>query len=472
MARVLVLDNGADSARFGFAGSDSPTVVVPNCTATPRKDPRKLIADETESGIKDHSQLAYTRPFERGYLTNPACEVEVWERAVQKLAIDPAKDVRALVMTEPLFTPAALQSRLDEVVFEQFGFQACYRTPAAPLSALDYKLSNPDSRFASDGCCVVVDSGFSFSHAVPIFDNHVLNYAARRVDVGGKLLTNYLKELLSYRQLNVMDDTYMIDRAKRELCFVSTDFGSQLAEAERRGKANTLWRDFALPNFTDTMHGRVLERADLAAAAAAAGDQAPAAAAPAAAASKPSQQEQRLRFNNERFAVPEVLFSPRGIGLEQGGVHEATAQAIAACAPEMQRPLYLNILLTGGNTLFANFKERFTQEIQPLAPAGVRPSDAPSPPSVVARSPPTPSSRGGVSDPLSRAHACSSAQANVHVVVPSDPLLSAWRGGSRLGASEELQEVLVTKAQYEEHGHEICRRGFEMGFGSVPLKRV
>jgi hypothetical protein len=27
-----------------------------------------------------------------------------------------------------------------------------------------------------------------------------------RLNVGGKLLTNYLKEILSYRQLNVMDE--------------------------------------------------------------------------------------------------------------------------------------------------------------------------------------------------------------------------------------------------------------------------
>jgi hypothetical protein len=38
--------------------------------------------------------------------------------------------------------------------------------------------------------CVVLDSGYSFTHAVPIFDGCKVNYAVKRLDVGGKLLTN------------------------------------------------------------------------------------------------------------------------------------------------------------------------------------------------------------------------------------------------------------------------------------------
>ena len=37
----------------------------------------------------------------------------------------------------------------------------------------------------------------------------------RRLDVGGKLLTGHLKELLSYRQYNVMDDTALVNTVRR-----------------------------------------------------------------------------------------------------------------------------------------------------------------------------------------------------------------------------------------------------------------
>jgi len=33
-----------------------------------------------------------------------------------------------------------------------------------------------------------------------------------RIDVGGKLMTNHLKEVISYRQLQVMDETYVMNQ--------------------------------------------------------------------------------------------------------------------------------------------------------------------------------------------------------------------------------------------------------------------
>ncbi len=41
--------------------------------------------------------------------------------------------------------------------------------------------------------------GFSFSHVVPFFDGQPLLSAVRRINAGGKALTNHLKELVSYR---------------------------------------------------------------------------------------------------------------------------------------------------------------------------------------------------------------------------------------------------------------------------------
>ena len=42
-------------------------------------------------------------------------------------------------------------------------------------------------------------AGFSFTHAVPMCDGRALPGAIRRINVGGKALTNYFKELVSYR---------------------------------------------------------------------------------------------------------------------------------------------------------------------------------------------------------------------------------------------------------------------------------
>ncbi len=72
--------------------------------------------------------------------------------------------------------------------------------------------------------CLVVDTGYSFTHIVPFYKGNVILEGVRRINVGGKHLTNYLKEIISYRQLMVMDETYVINSVKEEVCYVSNNF--------------------------------------------------------------------------------------------------------------------------------------------------------------------------------------------------------------------------------------------------------
>ncbi len=44
-----------------------------------------------------------------------------------------------------------------------------------------------------------------------------------------------------------------------------------------------------------------------------------------------------LRMNNERFMVPEILFNPSDIGIQQMGIPEAVQLAVHTC-DEMAQP--------------------------------------------------------------------------------------------------------------------------------------
>lgn len=108
-----------------------------------------------------------------------------------------------------------------------------------PFSSLfqEGKLPTPE-------CMVVVDSGFSSTNVVPIMNGEIIWHAVkrsvpnsgfgstililRRIDVGGKILTNHLKELVSYRQWNMMDETYIMNDVKEQSCYVSTDLRRDL----------------------------------------------------------------------------------------------------------------------------------------------------------------------------------------------------------------------------------------------------
>jgi actin-related protein 6 len=42
------------------------------------------------------------------------------------------------------------------------------------------------------------------------------------------LLTNHLKELVSFRQWNLMEEFYVMNKVKEQSCFVTTNFSSDL----------------------------------------------------------------------------------------------------------------------------------------------------------------------------------------------------------------------------------------------------
>ena len=52
--------------------------------------------------------------------------------------------------------------------------------------------------------------------------------AMHRLDIGGKLLTNYLKELLSFRQFDLMGETYITNDVKERCCYVSTNYDEDM----------------------------------------------------------------------------------------------------------------------------------------------------------------------------------------------------------------------------------------------------
>lgn len=219
-------------------------------------------------------------------------------------------------------------------------------TETANVAALDADLDAPFT-FDSSSCQLVVDSGFSFTHIVPVIDGRAYLHGVKRINVGGKLLTNYLKEIVSFRQWNVMDDTRIINELKEALCYCSLDFDAEMNKFHHGSRKDR--KHWVLPDFVNSFEGKLRTEESVIT-------------------SRNDSDEQALELGVELITVPEVLFNPSDIGLDQAGVAEAIHQAVAACPEELHSALYANILLVGGNTKFAHFQERLERELQPLVP--------------------------------------------------------------------------------------------------------
>ena len=119
--QTVVLDNGASTIKAGFAGTDDPKCTVPNCVGRPRRETFRRLVGEDSTNIDlvgDFSQLLYSRPFEKGYLTNWQLQTEVWDRIFSQdyLNVDPT--TTTLLVTEPPRNLPRFKVEMDQVVFE------------------------------------------------------------------------------------------------------------------------------------------------------------------------------------------------------------------------------------------------------------------------------------------------------------------------------------------------------------------
>ena len=71
---------------------------------------------------------------------------------------------------------------------------------------------------------------------MPFFAGKPLAYAATRLDVGGKMITNYMGELISFREINVMGEAVLLNEIKENLGYISEDFQKDLNTVKELGK--------------------------------------------------------------------------------------------------------------------------------------------------------------------------------------------------------------------------------------------
>jgi len=325
----LILDNGAYLAKSGFSIDTSSPRLTPNYISRSKNGRDTFIGSELND-CKDFSCIFYNLAFHKGILVNWDIERQVWSQIFKKHNVDFANT--QILLTEPVFNFAFTQECIEEAVFEDFGFEGLIRTTSTSLAAYKYLKEN------CKDFCLVVESGFSFTHITPFYKGQVILEGIRRLNVGGKHLTNHLKEVVSYRQLMVMDETYVMNQVKEELCYVSTDFKGDMNMARCRGQENPIVRDYVLPDYANIRKGYAKTRE--------------------ASSGKPVNSEQIISLNNERFTIPELLFNPSDIGMKEMGISEAIVDAVQSCLADVQPHLYSNVILIGGNTLFKGFRDR------------------------------------------------------------------------------------------------------------------
>jgi actin-related protein 6 len=118
-------------------------------------------------------------------------------------------------------------------------------------------------------------------------------------------------------------------------------------------------------------------------------------------------------MGNERFAVPELLFSPSDIGIQEAGIPGAVMESMKGLPEALRMGMLANVVVVGGNSLITGFIERLEAELRALVPA----------------------------------------QYLLNISKADDPIKHTWLGAAKFASQPELlKEVLVDKAEYDERG--------------------
>lgn len=432
---AIVMDVGYTNCKAGFAGEDNPKAVFPSHVGVvrPGKDgvvgqrasaagdkmdvdgPASAPAGAAAGGDvrysigtsalhyrKDHMEIE--NPIQDGLVENWDLMEKLWDHAFKdRLRIQPEE--HPMLLAEPSFNPEACREKMLEIMFEKYKVPAVFISKNAVLSAFSCGRST----------AVVLDSGGGTTCVAPVHEGYVLQKAVVRSPMCGENITDYLLSVLESKGVTVRPGYSLNKKVNKDgsILKVSDASGIELT----RDSYKKYMQKVTVNDIKETVC-RASETHF---------DQSANTQMPFAQYELPDGK--MIDVGAERFKACELLFNPSLLEPERCGifgvksaselqaVHDCITEAVGKCDADIKKDLYQSVIVTGGNTLFPQFKERLERDLTE-----------------------------------------SVSLMKVKIISPmasTERRFSVWIGGSILASLGSFQQMWISKKQWSEEGSKI-----------------
>lgn len=394
MSKNVVIDNGQYSLKFGVTEQEVP-YSTPNCIIR-TQDKRIYLGStlSTNERMKDLamtagslSGIAFERPIRNGQCYQWNLEHQIWDNAFIHSNCDSGNgdflDDANLLYVETPVTLSKFQNMADQILFEEYNIGSLVRTSAPTLAPwLDANGANAHNE-GYKNFELVIDSGFEATWIVPMINGIPYYKAIKKLPIAGKFLNSYLREIISFRHYNIVEEPVLVNAIKEQTCYVAEDFNANLDKLTRLKQNTSKLIDsdlsllYILPNNKTDFKGFPLKDK-----------------------TKMTQNEllklkstleksnmryehdddddddlgqdlansQSLLLTDERFMIPELLFRPQLSGVHKAGLIQ-TIKASLDAVPELLRPLLTNnIVCMGGTANLPGFSNRIVKDLDSEVP--------------------------------------------------------------------------------------------------------
>jgi actin-related protein 3 len=377
---------------MGYAGNFEPNYIIPtvlselpgNKGGIP--DVNFVIGDEALSG----ANMGLEYPIRHGIVENWDHMEKYWQRCIyQYLKCDPEEHY--FLLTEPPLNTPENREYTAEIMFETFNVPGLYiAVQAVAALAASWTSKDVKERVLTG---TVIDSGDGVTHVIPVVEGYVIGSCIKHIPLAGRDITKFIQQELINRGEKIPPGETMqvAKKIKEAYSYVCPDLVKEFNKYDDIEKSKFKQETFYHPK---------------------------------------TKQPYTVDIGYERFLGPEIFFNPDIFSSEFSvPLPKVVDDTVQQCPIDTRRPLYKNIVLSGGSTMFKDFGRRLQRDVN----------------------------RFVTDREKHRAQGLNLGTTEVKVVQHELQRFAVWFGGSILACTPHFPKVSHTKAEYEEKGPSIAR---------------